>query len=385
MRRVAFIARNMLAKPARLFLTAGAVAALVVLVVTLVSLLEAFDADAGPERGATRVMVQHATGLASFVPRAIARELADLPGVVAVAPEIYFSGQYLENRPEHVFGQLSTDPEAWPAIFDEYEIDASQLADWQRRADSFIAGRELAERYGWRLGDRIQLRGTYIPEVLDLVLLGTYRARNESNVFFHNRALDDTWIGRRGQAGHVVLRVEDPRLVGELTGRIEEMYANSPAPVLAMPERQFRLQFIEMIGNVEQLFYLICAIGLASTALIVTNTIAMNVRENTRELGVLRAIGFSRAAVVGVAVCETLLVTAAGSALGLPLAALVTWGLQAALEISPAATFAKHVGVSGFALVQGGLAALLLGLVSSAAPASMVARLRVADALRKSV
>jgi hypothetical protein len=93
MRPVTLIARNMLRKPARLCLTAGAVAALVVLVVVLVSILEAFDADAGPERGATRVMVQNATGLASFVPEAAVREIAELPGVVAAAPEVYFAAQ----------------------------------------------------------------------------------------------------------------------------------------------------------------------------------------------------------------------------------------------------------------------------------------------------
>jgi len=385
MRSVTLLVKNVLRKPARLFLTAGAVAVLVVLVVILGALLEAFDADAGPEQGATRVVVQHATGLASFVPQSVARDVARLPGVVAAAFEVYFSGAYLENRPEHVFGQISTDPDAWPLIFDEYEIEANQLSAWQGRPDSFIAGRELADRYHWEVGDRIQLRGTYIPKTLDLVLSGTYGARNESNIFFHNRVLEDTWIGQRGEAGHIVLRASRPDAVADLTSRIEALYVNSPAPVRAMPERNFRLQFIEMLGNVELLFYLICAIALATTAIIVTNTIAMNVREKTRELGTLRAIGFSRLAIVGIAVSETLCVTAAGALLGLPMAVLATRALQVGLEISPAATFAKHLTLSAVSLGEGGLAALVLGVVSGAVPASMVARLSVADALRKTV
>jgi putative ABC transport system permease protein len=383
MRRSTLVARNALRPPLRFALTAGAVAILVVVVVVLVAILDALEADAGPERGATRIVIQHATGLASFLPRSMAAEVARMPGVVAAAAEIYFAGTYIDTRPEHIFGQIATDPTAWSTVFPEYRVDAAQLAEWRRRPDSLIAGRALVDRYGWSLGDRVRIRGTYIPADLDLTLVGIYTARNESNVYFHARALDDTWIGRSGQAGHVVLRASDPRYVGELTARIEARYENSRVPVVAMPERQFRLQFVEMLGDIHLLFLVICGLALASTVLIVANTLAASARERCEEFATLRALGFSRTDVVGLAVGETLTVALAGACVGLPLSVGCTLGLRALLASSPAATFAPFIRFSAVASGAGLVAVLLAAALASAGPVWTVARLRVPSALRQ--
>src|SRR6476659_2772954 len=152
--------RNVFRKKTRMFLTTASIILVLVLIVVLVSLLNAMEADPSGGRGANRLVLQHATGLASFLPLSQRQRIEQIPGVVAVAPEIWFGGVYKDDKPENFFGQLSTDPESWPKIFDDYRIPEDQLKAWQAERDSFIAGKELVNRYHWKIGDRIRIRGT---------------------------------------------------------------------------------------------------------------------------------------------------------------------------------------------------------------------------------
>jgi putative ABC transport system permease protein len=107
---------------------------------------------------------------------------------------VWFGGTYIDQRPQNFFGQLSTDPETWKTIFDDFSIDPAQLTAWQSQRDSFIAGQQLIERYHWKIGDRIQLMGSYIPLNLSLVLAGIYSGPDESTIFFHNKYLENSWV-----------------------------------------------------------------------------------------------------------------------------------------------------------------------------------------------
>jgi len=91
---------------------------------------------------------------------------------VAVAPQIWFGGIYIDEKPQNFFGQLSTDPQVWAIVHDDYTIPPDQLKTWQSERDSFVAGKQLIDRFHWTIGQRIQVRGTYIPGTIDLVLRG---------------------------------------------------------------------------------------------------------------------------------------------------------------------------------------------------------------------
>ncbi len=375
--------KNVFRKKTRTFLTMGSIVLVLVLIVILTSLLHALEYD--QNAGGNRVVVQHATGLANFMPLGYRQRIEQIPGVVAVAPEVWFGGIYKDDRPENFFGQLSTDPAVWPKIFDDYAIPAPQVQAWQNERDSFIAGQELVNRYHWKLGDRIQIRGTYIAITLDLVLRGVYRSKDEANIFFHNKYLENSWIGTNGQTGIYYLKASSPSEVQPVTEAINRMFENSSAPTKAMSEQQFQLQFVEMLGNVKLIIRLISLAVLFVIVLIVANTMAMSARERVTEIAVMRALGFLRRQVLSIVLLEAVVLALLGGILGVLVSLPMVKGIVEGLKHSPAATFTYNFKVTGATLLMAFIASVTIGVLSGIVPAIRSSRVKIVDGLRQVV
>jgi putative ABC transport system permease protein len=375
--------KNVFRKKTRTFLTMGSIVLVLVLIVILASLLRALEYDRNA--GGNRIVVQHATGLANFMPLAYRQRIEQIPGVVAVAPEVWFGGIWKDDKPENFFGQLSTDPAVWPTIFDDYEIPADQLAAWQNERDSFIAGQELVNRYHWKVGERIQIRGTYIAITLDLVLRGVYKSRNETNIFFHNKYLENSWIGTSGQTGIYYLKATAASEVQPVTEAINRMFENSSAPTKAMSEQQFQLQFVEMLGNVKLIIRLISLAVLFVIVLIVANTMAMSARERVTEIAVMRALGFLRRQVLTIVLLEAVVLALLGGILGVALSLPMVHGIVEGLKHSPAATFTYNFKVTGTTLLMAFVASVTIGILSGIVPAIRSSRVKIVDGLRQVV
>ena len=202
--------KNVFRKKLRTTLTASSIVLVLVLIVILTSLLEAMQADPSGGRGANRLVVQHATGLGNFLPLSQLQRIEQIPGVVAVSPETWFGGVYKDDKPENWIGQLSADPEIYfDKIFDDATVDPAVNAEWKKTQNGFVAGQKIAEKHGWKKGDHIILKGTYIPLNLDLVYIGSYNAGDETNIFFHNEYLNQSdWFGANKVTGIYYLKVD---------------------------------------------------------------------------------------------------------------------------------------------------------------------------------
>jgi putative ABC transport system permease protein len=375
--------KNVFRKKTRTFLTMTSIVMVLVLIVILASLLKALYYD--QNAGGNRIVVQHATGLANFMPLAYRERIAQIPGVVAVTPEIWFGGVYKDDKPENFFGQLSTDPEAWPKVFDDYKIDPAQLSAWQAERDSFIAGAELVKRFHWKLGDRIQLRGTYISMNLDLVLRGVYTSIDETNIFFNNKYLENSWLGQRGQTGIYYLKANTAENVGPICAAINSMFENSSAPTKAMSEKQFQLQFTEMMGNVKVFFGAVMIAVLFVIVLIVANTIAMSARERVTEIAVMRALGFLRRHVLFLVLTETLVLALIGGLVGVGVSVPLVHGMVEVLKSTPVAPFTYNLRVNGATLAFAFFVSVLVGVLAGIIPAIRSSRIKVVDGLRQVV
>jgi len=375
--------KNVFRKKTRTFLTMGSIVMVLVLIVILTSLLKALSYD--QNAGGNRIVVQHATGLANFMPLAYRQRIEQIPGVVAVAPEIWFGGVYKDDKPENFFGQLSTDPESWPKIFDDYRIPEDQLKTWQAERDSFIAGKELVNRYHWKIGDRIRIRGTYIATTLDLVLRGVYTSIDEANIFFHNKYLENSWLGNSGQTGIFYLRANTAENVAPVCSAINGMFENSSAPTKAMSEKQFQLQFTEMMGNVKLFIRAVMIAVLFVIVLIVANTIAMSARERVTEIAVMRALGFLQGHVLSIVLLETVVLSLLGGIVGALLSVPLIQGLAAGMKHTPVAPFAYNFRVTGATLLTAFLVSVGIGVVSGIVPAIRSSRIKVVDGLRQVV
>ncbi len=378
--------KNVFRKKTRAFLTMGSIILVMVLIIVLVSLLDALSGEsAAGSLAGSRVVVQHATGLANFMPLGYRQKIEQIPGVVAVAPEIWFGGTYIDQRPENFFGQLSTDPEVWPLINADVQIAPEQVKAWKAERDSFIAGSQLIDRYHWKIGDRITVQGSYIQTDLDLVLRGVYKGRDESNIFFHNKYLENTWAGRSGQTGIFFLRLRSPEDVPRVTDAINQMFENSDAPVKAMPEKEFTLQFLEMMGNVKLLVRSIAVIVLFTVVLIVANTMAMSARERVTEIAVIRALGFRRGQVLGMVLAEALVLSLLAGLAGVVFSFPFTAFLVEGMKRSPVAMFAYNFRVSPATVLMAMAAAVTIGTLAGFVPAIRSSRVSIVNGLRQVV
>jgi putative ABC transport system permease protein len=291
----------------------------------------------------------------------------------------------VDQRPQNFFGQLSTDPDVWKTIYDDFEIAPAALEAWRGQRDSFIAGRQLIERHHWKIGDRIHLQGSYIPMNLNLVLAGVYTGPDESVIYFHNKYLENSWLTETGETGTYVLRVRRPEDVPRVVDAINRMFDNSSARVKAMPEKQFQLQFVEMLGNVRLLIRSIMLAVLFTVVLIVANTMAMSARERVTEIAVIRALGFKPQAVLGIVLAESVVLALLGGIAGVLIAYPFTNALVQAMKRSPAAVFAYNFRfpISSVGYAFG--AAVLIGSLSGFVPALRAARASVTTALRQVV
>jgi len=375
--------KNVFRKKTRTLLTMGSIVLVLILTVALTALLATLERENSEGKGGTRIFVQHASGLGYFLPLSHRQKIEPIPGVLAVTPEVWFGGTYIDQRPQNFFGQLSTDPETWKTIFDDFTIDPAQLSAWQSQRDSFIAGQQLIDRYHWKIGDRIQLQGSYIPLNLSLVLAGIYHGPDESTIFFHNKYLENSWIARTGQTGTFVLRVTRPEDVGRVTEAIDSYFDNSSAPVKAMPEKQFQLQFVEMLGNVKLLIRSILLAVLFTVVLITANTMAMSARERVTEIAVIRALGFRPGEVLWLVLAESITLALLGGVVGVLLSFPFTRLLVEALKQSPAAIFAYNFRVPVSSIATAFVAAVTIGTISGFVPAVRAARLSVVTALRQ--
>ena len=379
--------RNVFRKKTRMVLTTGSIILVLVLIVVLVSLLNAMEADPSGGKGASRLVVQHATGLASMLPLSQRQRIEQIPGVVAVSPEIWFGGIYKDEKPENWFGQLSADPEVFFNIFDDATIDPEVEKAWRAERNSFVAGKSLEEKFGWKPGDRIALRGTYIPVNLELVYKGSYQAGDESNIFFHNEYLNQAqWFGANRMTGIYYLRVANVSDLPRVAAAIDGMFENSDAPTKTMTEKQFQASFMEMMGNVKGLIRWISLIILFAVTLIVANTVAMSARERVTEIAVMRVLGFRRSHILSFILSESVLMSLIGGLLGILLAkfllipAIVAGGSKTALAV-----FLLNFKVTWQVFLGAFLVAVAIGVLAGFVPAIRSSRIKIVDGLRQVV
>lgn len=380
--------KNVFRKKTRMFLTASSIVLVLVLISTLVLLLRAMEQDASGGKGANRLVVQHATGLANLIPLSQRLRIEQIPGVVAVTPETWFGGIYKDDRPENFFGQLSADPQNFfEKIFDDATIDPAVREEWKATRDGFVAGEKLVEKFGWKKGDRITIKPTYIQITLDLVYIGKYNAGDESNIFFHNEYLNQgKWFGANRLTGIYYLKVASGDDMPRVAAAIDAMFENSDAPTKTMTEKQFTQSFMEMMGNVKGLIRGISLLILFAVTLIVANTVAMSARERVTEIAVMRTLGYRRSHILAFILSESVLLSLLGGIVGVLLAAfLIIPGMVKGMETTQMAPLLINFKVDQNVLFAAFGTAVGIGILAGFVPAIRSSRIKIVDGLRQVV
>ena len=380
------VLKNVFRKKLRTFLTMSSIFLVLTLIVILESLLQAMQADPSGGRGANRLVVQHATGLGNFLTLAQRQRIEQVPGVVAVTPQTWFGGVYKDDKPANWIGQLTADPDIFfDKIFDDAKIDPQVNAEWKATRSGFVAGQKIADKFHWKKGDHIILKGTYIPLNPDLVYIGSYSSDNEQNIFFHNEYLNQSsWFGANKYTGLYYLKVDSGENMPRVAAAIDRMFENSDRPTRTLTEKQFQLQFMEMMGNVKLLINGISLIILFAVTLIVANTVAMSARERVTEIAVMRTLGFGRGHILGFILAEAVVMSLLAGILGVALANYAIIPLMlAGLNKTSVSAWLVNFHVSTSTLAMAFAVSVGVGILAGFFPAIRSSRLKIVDGLRQ--
>jgi putative ABC transport system permease protein len=375
-----FVLRNTFRNKRRSLLTMISISFSLLLLTMMICIWRSFYVDQVAPEAARRLIIRDRVSLAFFLPAFYREKIRAVQGVTAVAPITWFGGRYIDDRPEHFFAQMATDPEEYLKVASDKIVPPEQLKDWQHDRAGAIVDVTLANKYGWKIGDRVTLQANIFPTNLDLTIRGIYHRDPPQNaLYFNAKYLEESVPWFKGQAGWYAAQIDSPDNVAAASKTIDDMFHNSPLQTKTESEKAFQLGFVASLGNVKEFILSICGAVVFAIMLVSANTMAMSVRSRTREVAVLRTLGFTKQRVLSIFVSEAVALALAGGILGvliaIPVIATITHrflGLGIPLNM-------KVNGVTaGFAL----LIAVILGLVSGYIPALRASRMNIVDALR---
>ncbi len=375
-----FIVRNTFRNKRRSLLTMVSISFSLLLLTMMICIWRSFYVDQVAPEAARRLVIRDRVSLAFFLPAYYREKIRAVPGVAAVAPITWFGGRYIDDRPEHFFAQLATDPDEYLKVASDKIIPEDQLKAWQHDRAGAIVDITLAKKYGWKLGDRVTLQGTIFPANLDLTIRGIYHRDPPQNaLYFNAKDLEEAVPWFKGQAGWYSAQIDSPDHVAEASRTIDDMFHNSPLQTKTESEKAFQLGFVASLGNVKAFILSICGAVMFAIMLVSANTMAMSVRSRTREVAVLKTLGFTRQRVLSIFVSEAVALALAGGLLGVLVAIPVIAGLtRSFIGFGIPLNMRVNGTTAGFAL----LIAVILGLVSGYLPAYKASRMNIVEALR---
>jgi putative ABC transport system permease protein len=373
-----FVAKSAFRNKRRSLLTVASIAFSLLLLCIMLCVWRSFYIDKGAPDSALRIMTRHKVSLANFLPIYYRDKIRAIPGVVHVVPMTWFGGKYKDDKPENFFAQFATDPDEYFDVAADKVMPADQLAAWKRDRAGCVVDADLAKKHHWKIGDHIILQGTIFPGDFDLTLRGIYTIDPpQSNLYFHTKYLEESVDWFKDTAGFYFTRVDTAEHMPQAARAIDDMFHGSPVPTKSESEQAFKADFIAMLGSVKAFILSICGAVVFTTLLVCANTMAMSIRERTREVAVLRTLGFTRGRILELLLTESIAICAIGGLAGVTLAT-VSIAFMSRPGVGLPVSMHMTVATALVAMVV----AFFVGLVSGLIPSYRASNFGIVDALR---
>ncbi len=333
--------------------------------------------------GADRLVLIHKVSLIMPLPVSYQPRLQQTKGVEIASHQSWFGGIYQD--PSNFFANIAVEPEPFLKTYPEFVLPPEQVEAWKNDRQGAIIGRDLAERFNWKIGDRVPLTATiWLPKsgnpTWEFNIVGIYDgadAVDKTQMFFRYDYLDENRAQGQGQVGWYVVKISDPAQAVDLGRTFDEMFANSSAETKTTTEKGFVEGFAKQIGDIGSIMVAISSTVLFMFGLVAASTMAQSVRERTSELAVLKTLGFSGPAILGLVLAESLFIAFTGGLLGLGLAWLFVQGGDPTNGMLPIFVLPTRDVLIGIGLM------ILMGVLAGLMPAVAAMRLKITDALRR--
>jgi len=317
------------------------------------------------------------------LPLTYAARIRQVPGVASVAWANWFGGVYVSER--NFFPQFAISTPTYLDMYPEFLLSPEERKAFLTDRTAALAGRKLAEQYGWKVGDQIPLRGTIFPGTWTFTLRGIYdgadKGTDQSTFFFHFDYLNETMkrqFPRRGdQTGVFVVQLKDPQQAAEVSEAIDATFKNSLAETLSETEKAFQLGFVAMTETILLAIQAVSFVVIVIIMAVMANTMAMTARERYGEYATLKALGFGNGFVAFLIFAESMAIALFGGIIGIAL----TFPLARAFGDAMGSLFPIFF-VGEQTVIMQIVAATVIGVVAAAIPAWRAARVRIVDGLR---
>jgi len=333
---------------------------------------------------ATRLVTRNSISLIFPLPISDLERIRQVPGVAHVAYGNWFGGIYIDRK--NFFPNFAVEPAEYLTLYPEFVLPPAQKAAFLRDRRGAVAGDKLAQRFGWKLGDHIVLKGTIYPGDWDFVLRGIYHggrpSTDRTQFFFHwdylNERLKQTAPLRADRVGFYMIGVRHRSQAATVSAAIDRQFRNSLAETLTETERAFQMGFVAMTGAIVTAIRIVSYVVIVIIMVVAANTMAMTARERIAEYATLKTLGFGAWHIAVAVFGESLFLSLAGGVLGVAL----TFPAAGVIGTTLSRFFPSfHVSPLTVALQLG--ASLLVGLVAGIFPTWRGATIGIAEGLRR--
>jgi putative ABC transport system permease protein len=329
--------------------------------------------------GTDRLVIINKVAIIQPLPLSYKARLEQIPGVQQVTFANWFGGYYQDER--NFFANFAINTDSYRSVYTEFLMPDEQWKAFVEDREGCVIGEGLAERFGWKVGDRIPLKGTIFPGTWEFNVRAIYKGKrlqdDVNSLWFHWEYLEERREYEKGLVGWYTLRVDNPDNSVHIARTIDETFANSPYETKTETEKAFAASWVKQMGNIEFLILSIGSVVFFTLLLVTGNTMAIAVRERVREMAVLKAIGYSDVSLMLLVLVESLVIAALGGGAGLVLAKLFT------LRGDPTGGLLPFFYLQQDSILLGIALSLVIGTISALTPAVSAMRLRVVDALRR--
>lgn len=333
---------------------------------------------------ATRLITRNSISLVFPLPIAHGERIRGVPGVTRVCQGNWFGGEYIDEK--NFFPNFAVEARGYFELYPEFVLPDDQKEAFLRDRKGCVIGRKLAQRFGWRVGDPVTLKGTIYPGEWGFTVRAIYKGRDksadETQLLFHweylNETLKKTAPRQADHAGFFILGIKDAEAAAAISRAVDERFANSMAETLTETERAFQMGFVTMSEAIVAAIQMVSSLVILIIMAVAANTMAMSARERMGEFAALKAMGFGGGYLAMLILGESMAIAGIGCVLG------------CALTFPAASAFGEAVSqyfpvfqVSRTTVLLQGLSALAVGLVAGIVPALRARSVGIAEALRR--
>ena len=336
--------------------------------------------------GDDRLVVASKYSIIDSMPISYLQRIKSIENVDIVAHQDWFGGTYIDRA--NFFPKWPVPPKDFLDIYQEFNISSVQKEAFITTRTGMIAGKKLAERFNWKIGDRIPVIGDIYymsngSNLWEFDLVGIFtdieNPGNEEQVFMNYQYFDEARESyTKGTVGNFIVKLDSKDAGPRVAQEIDAMFANSMDETKTYTEKAYQQMFASQIGDIGLIMNSILAAVFFTILLVTGNTMSQSIRERTSELAVFKTIGFSDMTMLILVLIESMVLCLIGAILGLGITGLLMPGLSELISVS-----LGEISLDPSVIISGIGIAIITAFISGFPPALGAMRLKVVDALRK--